>query len=188
MACHCSYFVAHSVLCHSRTAVTSSNFVSHRFPKKNRIDSNVPPVCSRKVMNASKQINKRRYESCTRLPFSKWMWDRETGREGHLLLKVPGGRGRGIMEGIIASNDLLPHQTTMLSDTLDLFVSRVTEGLTDGSQTRGLGWLKTSLTRKESGWGATMEVERMGPGVPGAAWGSPWLCWILIYTELFLRE
>lgn len=140
--------------------LSSSNFVLHLFPRKNRIDSNVPAVCSRKIMNTSKQINKRRYESCTWLPFSKWIWDWGTGREGHLLLKVPDGRGRGITEGIIASNNLLPHQTTMLSDTLDLFVSRATEGLTDRSQTRGLGCLETSLTSKESGWGATMEVEK----------------------------
>lgn len=92
------------------------------------------------------------------------------------------------MEGIIASNDLLPHQTTVLSDTLDLFVSRVTEGLTDRSQTRGPGWLKTSLTRKESGWGATMEVERgWGPEFQEQP-GSPGLCWTLTHPDPFLRE
>lgn len=48
----------------------------------------------------------------------------------------------------------------MLSDILNLFASCVTDSLTKRSQTRGLGWLETSLTRKESGWGATVEVER----------------------------
>lgn len=48
----------------------------------------------------------------------------------------------------------------MLSDTLNLFVSWVTDSLTKRSSTRGLGWLRTSLTRKESEWGTTMEVER----------------------------
>jgi hypothetical protein len=41
-------------------------------------------------------------------------------------LKVTRWLGRRILRSLIASNYLLPHQTTMLSDTLHLFVSLVT--------------------------------------------------------------
>jgi hypothetical protein len=90
---------------------------------------------------------------------------------------------RSIMKSMQYSNCLPPHQTTMLSDTLNLFVSWVTDGLTERSQTRGLGWLETSLTRKESGWGATMEVER-GWGHSGrSSLATSTLCWTCTYMN-----
>lgn len=65
----------------------------------------------------------------------------------------------------------------MLSDTLNLFVSWVTDSLTKRSSTRGLGWLQTSLTRKESGWDATMEVERGWDHSDWSILATPSLCW-----------